>query len=57
MPDQKNIFDFHDHGNQNLIVWFAGIDEPLMSDNLAKATNCDVLTISDRKNSVSYTHL
>jgi hypothetical protein len=50
VSNREDIFDFHNHGNDNLIIWFAGIDEPLMSDNLAKATQCDVLAISDRKN-------
>ena len=34
----------------DVIVWFAGIDEPFMSDNLAKSTGCNVLTVRDLRN-------
>jgi pimeloyl-ACP methyl ester carboxylesterase len=34
----------------DVIVWFAGINEPFMSDNLAKSTGCNVLTVRDLRN-------
>lgn len=34
----------------DVIVWFAGINEPFMSHNLAKSTGCNVLTVRDLRN-------
>ena len=48
--DFKMFFNFHKGGNDNIIIWFAGIDEPFISENIMKITNCDILAVKDIKN-------
>lgn len=42
-------YAFYPRGSETLIVWFGGINEPYISENLALETNVDVLAVRDVK--------
>lgn len=43
----SNPFQLHNIGSNSLLIWFGGRNEPFISDKMAHATKCDVLTIKN----------
>lgn len=53
MENEQNFEDFYriyKGGHDKIILWFSGINEPFISENLMNYTNCDVINIKDNRN-------